>query len=82
MLCSCMYLITIDSCFCCFIGYLLEEGCEEAAKTFLETSPNLVECKQRIKQGKRLTLANTLLLGRSLSEVLNISCNVHSLCKY
>lgn len=46
---------------------------------FLETSANLTECKQRVKNGKRITLTNTLLLGRNLTELLNITCSVHSL---
>lgn len=62
-------------------GYLISEGCEEAAKVFLETSPNLGECKQLVQKGKTLSHANTSLLGRTLTEVLSIGCTVHSLGK-
>lgn len=64
------------------LGYLLAEGCEDAGKTFLETSSKLTEFSNRVKQGKSVTHAQTLLLGQSLTDMLNISCHVYSLSEW
>ncbi|XP_043253825.1 serine-rich adhesin for platelets-like isoform X2 [Colletes gigas] len=49
------------------LGYLEDQKCIEAAKTFLETSPHLQECRTVISNGRRFS---TKVSGMSLIDVV------------
>ncbi|XP_076628399.1 uncharacterized protein LOC143345304 isoform X2 [Colletes latitarsis] len=49
------------------LGYLEDQKCIEAAKTFLETSPHLQECRTVISNGRRFS---TKVGGMSLIDVV------------
>jgi len=62
-----------------FAGYLQEEGCDEAAKCFLEKSPHLAECLRLFHMGRKLV---TKVSGYTLLNILEEFCSVYSIGKY
>ncbi|BES95991.1 Hypothetical protein NTJ_08800 [Nesidiocoris tenuis] len=57
-------------------GYLEEDGCKTAAKTFLETSSHMKECVSIASKGRKFT---TKFQGLNLVELLDLICE---LCCY
>lgn len=67
----------IIMCFNC-VGYLEAEGCNEAAHSFLETSPHLPECLKVAQEGRRFS---TRIHGRTLVQTLDLFFNINSISK-
>ncbi|XP_011497222.1 PREDICTED: uncharacterized protein LOC105361669 [Ceratosolen solmsi marchali] len=57
-------------------GYLMEEKCIETAKTFLNESPNLQECRNVLSYGKHFT---TRVCGYALWDILEKFCIINSI---
>jgi len=61
-----------------FIGYLDEEKCDESARSFLEHSSHLSECRAASKGGKGF---NTRPLGYNLTDILDEYCEIRNIGK-
>lgn len=59
-----------------FSGYLEDQKCDEAAKTFLETSPHLEECRMVLARGKRFTRT---VSDMTLTDILDKYSSIHAL---
>ncbi|XP_033224649.1 uncharacterized protein LOC117177811 [Belonocnema kinseyi] len=58
------------------LGYLEDQKCDEAAKTFLETSPHLEECRMVLARGKRFTRT---VSDMNLTDILDKYSSIHTL---
>ena len=58
-----------------FVGYLKEEGCEKAYKTFLSESPHLREYASLLKRGREYP---TSINGKSLQDMVHMYGYLHS----
>jgi hypothetical protein len=61
-----------------YVGYLVEEKCIETAKTFLNESPNLQECRSVLSHGRHFT---TRVCGYALMDILENYCIISSIGK-
>ena len=52
-----------------FVGYLKEEGCDKAYKTFLSESPHLREYASLLKRGREYP---TSINGKSLQDMVHM----------